>query len=162
VSVWIADSGPVILLGKADRLTLLTDLSDDLLLTETVDREIRRGDAADPARKALLAGFGTVVPGRYIPVALRPFMLDPGERSVLALALKNLGCTVVLDDRQARRVAGRLGIACIGTLGVVLRAKQQGFVPEAGPIVRGLLTAGMFLDMATIQAALAAIGETWP
>ena len=43
---------------------------------------------------------------------------------LLALALVSPGAEAVLDDRQARRCADLLGVAFLGTLSLVLLAKE--------------------------------------
>jgi uncharacterized protein len=128
-----------------------------------VVREIRRGPKDDPARQALEAGFGT--PLRYMrpPAAVKALgLLGTGERAMLSVAWKLGGCTVVVDDRKGRNGADALGIPKIGTLGVVLRAQQEGHLAAVVPVLHDLLTAGLFIDETRLQAAAATVGETWP
>jgi predicted nucleic acid-binding protein len=161
--VWIADAGPVIILAKAGYLHLLTTLPDDLLLPSPVVREIRKGPIPDPARRAVDGGLGTHVRVDYIPVAVRSVvLLDPGERSVLALALRRPGCKVVLDDAKGRAAADALGIAKIGTLGVLARAKKQGHIPVIAAAVRAVLAAGLYANAALVESVVTSLGELWP
>ncbi len=78
---------------------------------------------------------------------------------MLAWALSRPGTIAVLDDQKARTYAGSLGISFIGTLGIVLRAKLQGVVPQARPIVQDLIARGMYLSRAVAEKALALVGE---
>jgi predicted nucleic acid-binding protein len=81
---WIVDTTPVVILAKIGQLGLLTHIAREVLLPSPVVREIRRGAAADPARRAVEAGWGTVVIVRYIRVGVRSAgLLDLGEQSVL-------------------------------------------------------------------------------
>ncbi|HYW83217.1 MAG TPA: DUF3368 domain-containing protein, partial [Spirochaetia bacterium] len=57
--------------------------------------------------------------------------LGPGETAVLGVALERAHCTAVLDDASARACARAFDIPLIGTLGVVLRARQRGVIPSA-------------------------------
>ena len=69
---------------------------------------------------------------------------------------------MVLDDRAARRCAHALAIPCIGTLGIILRAKKEGLIQEAVPILKKLQGAGFHLDDHVVAEALrAAVGEVW-
>ena len=53
------------------------------------------------------------------------------ERSLSStVAMANPGATVVLDDLAARGEADRLGIPKIGTLRLLLDAKQLGIIPS--------------------------------
>jgi predicted nucleic acid-binding protein len=65
----------------------------------------------------------------------------------------------VLDDRAARRCAAAHDVQVIGTLGVVLRAKNRGQVESARPLVKKLVAAGMFIGDEFVEAVLAGIGE---
>ncbi|MEH1798650.1 MAG: hypothetical protein V7L13_05660 [Nostoc sp.] len=46
------------------------------------------------------------------------------------MAQSTLDSTVLLDDAQARRVAERLGIRRIGTLGILRKVKKTGLIVE--------------------------------
>ncbi|HZP80517.1 MAG TPA: DUF3368 domain-containing protein [Chthonomonadaceae bacterium] len=159
---WIVNASPVIVLAKAGHLNLLTDLAAEILLPETVATEILAGNADDPARQTVEAGWGNRMSVAAIPATVQALNLDPGETAVLALALEQGGCTVVLDDGKARVAARSLGLSVIGTLGVVLRAKNEGNIPAAVPILHDLRAVGLYLDEALIQAAMKSIGENWP
>jgi predicted nucleic acid-binding protein len=94
-----------------------------------------------------------------IPGTLLAWDLGKGEASVLAWALSNPGTTAVLDDQRARSYARWHGIPAIGTLGIVLRAKRQGMVPLARPLVQALIAGGMYLSKTVADKALALVGE---
>lgn len=82
---------------------------------------------------------------------------------MLALALEESGRTAVLDDAAARRCARSLGVATLGTLAVVLRAKQAGLIPSASQVAVALMEAGLRLDEATLKKALErGAAESWP
>ncbi len=54
--------------------------------------------------------------------------LGPGESQVLMLALEMPGSVALLDDALARRVAIAKGIPIKGTLGLLLDAKNEGYL----------------------------------
>jgi predicted nucleic acid-binding protein len=160
---WVADAAPIIVLGKAGLLHLLPDLVADLLMPSQVAREIRGGPSSDPARLALDQGFGTCVPVRYIPVAIRRLpALHAGEKAVLALARQRGGCRVVLDDYKGRAAADALGLPKIGTLGILVAAARLGLVPSLRSAVGAVRAAGMYLDEATARAILQAESQACP
>jgi predicted nucleic acid-binding protein len=78
---------------------------------------------------------------------------------VLAWALGHSGSTAILDDLPARRCAEAHAILCIGTLGLVLRAKRLGRIPAARPAVTALRLAGLYLSDGVTTRALALVGE---
>jgi len=65
--------------------------------------------------------------------ALR-MQVDGGEAEAICLA-SHLKARIILDDRRARTVARNLGLSLIGTVGVLLRAKQEGVVSHIRPII---------------------------
>ena len=61
--------------------------------------------------------------------------LDPGEAEALALAEEIRAEAVLIDEAAGRRVASRLGLPVLGTLGILLRAKQWGICGELRPLL---------------------------
>jgi predicted nucleic acid-binding protein len=94
-----------------------------------------------------------------IPPAVSALGLGDGESSVLAHALANPGCGVILDDQVARNAAAAMGIPYQGTLGVIVFAKMQGLIPAARPVVEQLRQQGMYLSDQVMNQALAQVGE---
>jgi predicted nucleic acid-binding protein len=89
--------------------------------------------------------------------------LGAGESAVLTYALHNPDWKAVLDDGAARRCAHTLSIPLLGTLGIILRARQSNFIPAAAPVLKALINQGFRLDDDLIRAVLAkTVQETWP
>lgn len=127
-----------------------------------VAREILEGPAGDPARTALEGGWGLIVNAPAAPAEVLEWGLGAGESSVLSWALAHPSCTVVLDDGEARACAKTLKVPLIGTLGVALRARRNGRIPAAAPVLAALRAAGLRLDDAVLRQALkATTGEDW-
>jgi predicted nucleic acid-binding protein len=159
--VWVANASPVIVLAKAGYLRLLTELPGELLLPDAVVAEVVAGPTSDPARRALEGGWGRRLAPAAIPAELLEWGLGPGETAVLALARERAPCTAILDDAAARACAKAFGMPLLGTLGVVMRAKKRGLVPQAAEVLRALRSVGFHLDDRTIRLALGHFGETW-
>jgi len=58
------------------------------------------------------------------PKSVLQLVLDEGEAETIVLALEANTNLVLLDDREARLQAKRLGLKVAGTIGVLLRAKK--------------------------------------
>ena len=158
----VADSGPLIALARLDLLAVPARLFGELLVTATVWREVTREPrAADHA--ALSAAFDgglliVVDDPTHIPAALAEAQLDDGERSALALALLR-NAVVLVDERRGRACAAGLGLSVLGTLGLLIRAREQGLVDRVRPLADALLASGYFLARPLVDRALASIGE---
>ena len=72
--------------------------------------------------------------------------IDVGERSAIALGFE-LNATLLIDDRRARRVAVELGRPVIGTLALLLRAREQGSVPALRPLMERLQASGYYMPV---------------
>lgn len=157
--VWVIDASPLILLARIGRLAWLETLAETLWVPDQVIEEISSGRGFDPfAPTAADWALRRRLANTEVPPAIRAWDIDAGESQVIAHAL-HLQCRAVLDDAMARRCAQALGLSVVGSIGVVLRAKDTGLIAEAGPWLDKLREAGMFADDRLIQAALATVGE---
>ena len=52
------------------------------------------------------------------------FNLDKGEASLLHIAMKYENSLIIIDDAKARRVAKKLNLNFIGTIGIIITAKK--------------------------------------
>ena len=66
---------------------------------------------------------------------------------------------MISDDKQARLAAKRLGVAVIGTVGVLVRAKQDGVIAALKPILDDLELNNFFISQALHEEALKLVGE---
>jgi predicted nucleic acid-binding protein len=87
-----------------------------------------------------------------------PWDLGIGESQVISHCLVS-AAVAVLDDGEARACAQAHALPLIGTLGVILRARKQGMIPAARPLIEQVLVAGSFLERGLVERALAQVGE---
>ena len=52
-----------------------------------------------------------------------------------------------------------MGIKVTGTLGVLLRAKKAGYIAEVKPLMKALITNGMYISEKVYQYVLREAGE---
>ncbi|HEY9342245.1 MAG TPA: DUF3368 domain-containing protein [Hanamia sp.] len=71
---------------------------------------------------------------------LLEMQIDKGEASAIALALESPGCTLILDDYKARKIAENLGIDITGTIGVIVKAKLKRIIPSIKPFLEKIRT----------------------
>jgi predicted nucleic acid-binding protein len=86
--------------------------------------------------------------------------LEPGETEAISLALELQTYGVMLDDRQARHLAARLGLHVAGTIRVLLEAKAAGLLPVVRPSINALLDVGFFVSAQIVDEALMEAGES--
>ncbi len=74
--------------------------------------------------------------------------LDVGEAEAIALASELGADLVLMDEREGRSAAIRLGLDVAGTVGVLLNAKKQGLLAEVRTSLDDLReTAGFYLNL---------------
>ena len=93
-------------------------------------------------------------------VAVLQTQLGRGESEAIALATELNQGLILLDDRKARYIARQLELRTVGTLGVLLRAKQQGLIGQIQPILKALIESGFHLSHTLYEEALRLAGET--
>jgi predicted nucleic acid-binding protein len=158
----VADSGPLIALARLGLLSLPAQLFREALVTATVWHEVSREPHAaelQALNAAVQAGQLHVVGdpiGLVLPVPAP--RIDDGERSAIALAL-NVGAAVLVDEKRGRAVAENLGLHVLGTLGLLVRARDAGLVDRVRPLAESLLQGGYHPALPLVERTLAAIGE---
>ena len=131
--VVLCNAGPLIALGKLNRLELLADLYPQVCLPQVVYHEVVIQGLVRGATEASIVRLfweqqrwpvitvSEAILSGYTP----PIILGSGERAVLALAQTFPQPLVLLDDEAARAEARRLNLSVCGTVGIVVVAYRQ-------------------------------------
>ena len=146
--VVVSDSTCLIGLERIQCLDLLPAVFAEVIVPPAVAREFGMA----------LEWLKVQAPRDAACVAALGVMVDPGEAEAIALALE-LNCEVILDDLQARRLAARQNVKCLGLLGVLLRAKVGGRLPAIRPVVEALRRERFFISQPLVAEALRLAGE---
>src|SRR5437879_2077979 len=92
-------------------------------------------------------------------LAALPGSLDAGEREVIALAEAAHADLVIMDEAAGRRELGQRGFAFVGTVGVLMLAKQRGLLSALRPELDRLRACGFHLSDRVYGSCLASVGE---
>ena len=159
-TVAVADSGPLICLARINQLELLTSLFSKIFVPPMVWNEVTvRGKDHPGAQQIIQATWLTFQAPD--PQLVKPLniLVDAGEAEAIALAQTTDDCIILLDDARARKIAQRLNIKQIGTIGLLLRAKRQGLVETIKPHIDALVENGIYIRRELIEAVLTEAGE---
>ncbi len=156
----ICDTSVIFYLHRLRRLSLLRELYENIVVPQTVASELRQGldegeDVPDLAEYPWIQIRHIRIP-KVIGLMTD---LGPGEAGVLALALDHRDVLVVLDDLLARRIAKLQGLRLTGTAGILLKAKQQGYLKSFAPLIEQLKKLGFRLSNQMQQDILKLAGE---
>ncbi len=88
---------------------------------------------------------------------ITPFLLnclDLGEASVIQLALNKSIQTVCIDEAVGRRIARLSGLSLTGSIGILLRAKKEGYPLSIKDCIKKMLDHQIRLSQTVINFAL--------
>jgi len=138
----VSNTSPLLNLALVDRLSLLHQQFGQIQIPAAVLAELRVSEALPGSRQlqqATSAGWLQVqkVEDRAL-VQLLEQDLDRGEAEAIALALQLRADWTLLDEREGRRIASRLGLRVTGVLGVLLRAARAGELSSLPEVINEL------------------------
>jgi hypothetical protein len=166
MKVVVADAGPLIGLARVGRLGLLKDLYETIAVPEKVLDEISAAGGkpgAEIISENLRLGWIKVVPVNPSESAKRLHaIVDAGEAEAIQLAIEMVADLLLIDDRKGRKLAKNKGLTVIGTGGVLLKAKQDGWLEKVAPVLSELSKEGYRLSMPLCRRILERAGELYP
>jgi uncharacterized protein len=143
----VADAGPIIALARLERLDLLRQVVESLVIPDAVYEElVGRGHNRPGAAEVAQAGWmhRRTVTDRDA-VAHLPHVLHAGEREAIVLA-HELHAQLLIDEQRGREIAVAQGLEIVGILHLFADAKRRGLIPAVRPLVEALLAIGYWLD----------------
>jgi len=159
----VTNSSVLIALSKIGQPLLLSQrFPDKVLLPQAVWQEVVGTGAGQPgAKEVASASWLTVRKVANEPlVSLLRMELDAGEAEAIALFSEEPVEAILLDEKNARRVARQMGLPMLGTVGILIWAKQTGLIPILKEQLDALQTQGQFrLSQLVYQEALNRVGE---
>jgi len=148
----VADSSPIISLAIIEQLDVLTALFDEVYIPRAVWEELIEVKTTETTPK-IQAFFSKRVKTLHSANTLFPFV-DYGESEAILLCQELQADYLIADDKKAREIAEALGVACIGTIGVLYRAKEKGLLEALRPLFLKLLTHKRYYTKAVLNQVL--------
>ena len=151
--ILVADSSALIALSACDGIKLLEPLFSEVVVPLAVYQEIIKPEKSEaiPLQKYLKDKVVEVDMSHF--VYLDAFA-DAGENEAMLLYKQKSADKLLIDDKRGRKVAKINKISTIGSLGVLLTAKQKGFIPEVKPYIDKINESRIFLSPSLIQMVL--------
>ncbi len=153
----IANTTPLIALANIDRLELLHELYGTIIVPQAVVDEI----ISEPAKQRVRSATWIKVEAIQDPSQKDIFRarLHAGEVEVMILAREQNADLVIMDDNAAKKTAKFLGLNVTGTLGILLKAKKEGYLEMVEPIMNELILDGLFISDTVKGYVLKEAGE---
>jgi len=159
-AIAVADSGPLIGLARIGRLELLPRIFSEIIAPTEVWHEVTVKGRGLPGAYEISQVKWIKIKGPSAQLVLPlSILVDAGEAQAIALAQTTPGCIILLDDARARKIAARLNIKQIGTIGLLLRAKRMGLIDKIRPHIEALIENGIYIRQQLIDTVLTEAGE---
>lgn len=158
MAIIIADKGAIISLIHINKLLLIEEIFEKFYISKAVYNELINYDNPDfntTHLKALKSKIKKIKSKNHLEL-----IMDYGESESVIL-YGEIGADFLLnDDNKARKVAESLGVKCIGSLAVLIKAKEKGIVKDLKPIFIQLLAFGRYFLTKLLNQVLSKVGET--
>ena len=151
----IGDSSALVALATMDRLDLLEKIFGKLYVPQAVYDEVSISYKAQSIKlKEFLANRVEVV-----NLDISKMGLGQGELEGIALYKNKEADFLLIDDRRAKNFAKLNGINVIGSLGVMILAKDKGLIEFIRDDLEKLLDSDLFISQSLIDRVLFEVGE---
>ena len=147
----VCNATPLINFATINRLDVLQAVFGQIVIPLAVYNETTSSAfrSSQFVIQAISLGWLQVRPVSTIALSI-PQELDIGEREAIALALETDEKQILLDEREARQVAQSLRLQVIGTLGILLLAKNNQIIPQVQPLLDAMINTAQYWVSATL------------
>jgi hypothetical protein len=158
----ISNSSPIIHLAKIDQLDLLKEYFGTLTVPESVYNEcVADGKERPGALLIKNAEWIEVVQAQDKKlIKLLQSSLDNGESEAISLAIETGADLILLDDSDAREKARLYNLNITGTVGILLRAKEDGKIHSFRELLKKLKETGFWVSNDLETRLITEAGET--
>jgi predicted nucleic acid-binding protein len=158
----VSNTTPLIGLATIQRFDLLPHLFGKIYIPQAVyDEAVTAGREEGGAKREVSAAgwIETVAVKDQLAVEVLLDELDQGEAETIVLARELKATWVLMDEKKGRRKVTELDLDKIGTVGILLKAKQLGLLSQIRPEVERLRRQGFSLSQRVVNAILQQANE---
>ncbi len=158
----VANTTPLIGLASIQRFVVLNQIFGEITIAEAVFDEIMKtGGRKKIAQQEVSTSEWLRVRSIQDRLAVEVLLdeLDLGEAETIVLAREINADWVIMDEKKGRQKLTQMGFNKIGTLGVLLKAKEIGLLPFIKPELEKLQKNGFSLSQTVIESVLIQAGE---
>ena len=156
----VVNTTPIVALAEIGKLSLLHQLYGKIIIPEAVLDEIK----SEPAYTLVRENSGWIdVVSFSISSEIRKLFrskLHAGEIEVISYAMKEKAELVIIDDMAARKMAKYMDLTVTGTMGVIIKAKQSGYIDNARYLIDALISNGLYISDELYEMVLRLSGES--
>lgn len=157
MKVVIADTGALISLGQVGLIPLIEKVFGEFYIAQAVLEELYKYEHPNFPKETLESLFSKTV--KITSKNHLAMVMDYGESESVILYEELNADFLLIDDNKARIVAESLDINCIGSIGLLLKAKQKGFINELRPIFKTWLESDRYFSLKFLNTILIQTNE---
>jgi predicted nucleic acid-binding protein len=153
----VSDTTPLIGLASIQRFDVLRQLFGEVYIPPAVyDEAVVKGREEGGAKREVSTATWIKVIEVKNRLAVEALLdeMDLGEAEAIVLAREIGADWVLMDEKKGRQKLLQMGINKIGTVGILLKAKQVGLVPAIRPEIEKLRQHGFSISQDVIDAVL--------
>ncbi len=150
----VSNTTPILSFIKLNRLDILRTIYKEITIPEAVYKELEEGrhkyylniskenwiKISKVSNKNLVEKFEEI--------------LDAGEAEAITLALELKANLLLMDEKLGRRIAEEQGLKISGTIGILLKAKEEGIISEVKPLIYELIKKGNYYKKSFLEIVL--------
>lgn len=157
----VSDTSPISNLAAIGQLIILQQLYREVIIPTAVHQELLKSGSDDPAVLAIQSLDWVQIRSVTNAALLQSLQtaLDAGEAEAIVLAIELDADRLLIDERRGRQQATQAGLRVTGLLGILLAAKQQGFIASVQPLLDDLTANGFWVRDELYAETLRLSGE---
>ena len=157
----VINTGPILsIIAATGRLEVLGQLFNSVYVPKEVVDELTVSNAAKFGANEFVQSNFLIKEENLLEI--KPMLLnslDLGEASVIQLAINKKIDTVSIDEAVGRRIARLNDLKLIGSLGILIKAKQNGLISSMKDCIHRMREQGIYISDELITTALKITGE---
>ena len=151
----IGDSSALVALAVVNQLELLEKLYDNLYIPQAVFDEVTQ--IGKPQSNKLRQFLQSKV--KQVDLTLTQLGLGLGELEAITLYKKLDADVLLIDDNRAKKYASLNGVKVIGSLGILVKAKERGHIERVKLFLDEIQKSEVYISKKLIEKVLEICGE---
>ncbi len=157
MKIVIADTGVLISLGIVRQVDLIEKVFGEFYIANAVWEEIQAYENPEFDKKLLYQ-----LEKRVVKIKSKNHLsviMDYGESESVVLYEELNADYLLIDDNKARIIAESFDVNCIGSIGLLLKAKQKGLINNLKPVFEKWLKNKRYFSRKLLNNILKQVGE---
>lgn len=166
MNIVVTNSSPIISLSRIGLFHVLEEIFDEIIVPSFVHHEVcNKFQTNNYGEQQLDEALGKSKKFKLVRATDMNWVqknvgsLHEGELEVIQIAREREIDIVLMDELKGRKMAGGYNISAMGTLGIILRAKEMSLIPSVGIYFERLIETGFRIDKKILVRLLKEAGE---